>query len=214
MILYGHPLSGNTHKVRLLMSALHLEHDERVVDVASGAQKKTDFLALNPRGQVPVLVDGDLAVYDAQAILVYLARKYDPSGSWLPTAPNELAQVVAWLSFAANEIQNGAQMARMHFLLGLPVALEQVQSIARESLSLLDARLEKRQYLELERPTIADLACFPCAALAPEGKVSLDEYPHLRAWIGMAHLIRPQARGSEPGLDRVDPGFQGGEYLE
>jgi glutathione S-transferase len=184
MILYGHPLSGNTHKVRLLMSALRLDHDERAVDVPSGAQKKREFLTLNPRGQVPVLVDGEAATHDAQAILVYLARKYDPSGTWLPLAPAELAQVVAWLSFAANEIQNGAHMARMHFLLGLPVALEQVQGIARASLSLLDARLEKRQFLELERPTIADLACFPCAAMASEGEVSLHDYPHVQAWIG------------------------------
>jgi glutathione S-transferase len=184
MILYGHPLSGNTHKVRLLLSALRLDHDERVVDVTVGAHKQPDFLALNPRGQVPVLVDGDTTVHDAQAILVYLARKYDPEGRWLPLEPKAMSHVAGWLSFAANEIQNGAQMARVHFLLGVPMALEAVQAAARSSLSLLDSRLEGRAFLELERPTIADLACFPCAALAPEGNVSLDEYRHVRAWIG------------------------------
>jgi glutathione S-transferase len=182
MILYGHPLSGNAHKVRLLLSALRLAHDERTVDVTTGAHKRADFLALNPRGQIPVLVDGDATVYDAQAILVYLARKYDEAGRWLPHEPADMAHVAAWLSFAANEIQNGAHPARMHFLLGAPVALEQAQGAARASLALLDARLDGRRFLELERPTIADLACFPCAALAPEGKVSLGDYPHVRAW--------------------------------
>src|SRR4051794_27110161 len=107
MILYGFPLSGNTHKVRLLLAALRLQHEERVVDVTAGAQKQPDFLALNPRGQIPVLVDGDTTVYDAQAILAYLARKYDPSGRWLPLDADGMGRVVAWLSFAANEIQNG-----------------------------------------------------------------------------------------------------------
>ena len=74
-------------------------------------------------------------------------------------------------------------MARMHFLLGLPMAIDQVQAAARATLSLLDDRLEGRAFLELERPTLADLACFPCVALVPEGKVPLDDYPAVRAWI-------------------------------
>jgi glutathione S-transferase len=182
MILHGHPLSGNTHKIRLLLSALKLPHEERVVDVTTGAQKQPPFLALNPRGQVPVLIDGDVTLYDAQAILVYLARKYDQAGRWLPNDALDLAQVVGWLSFAANEIQNGAQPLRMHYLLGVPIALEQTQAATRASLALLHARLTGRTFLELERPTIADLACFPCVALVPEGKIELDPYPHVKAW--------------------------------
>jgi glutathione S-transferase len=189
MILYGHPLSGNTHKVRLLLSALHLAYEERLVDVTAGAQRRPNFLALNPRGQVPVLVDGEATVHDAQAILVYLARKYDEACSWLPSDPVEMAHVVGWLSFAANEIQNGPQKARLHFLLGVPMALEQVQEAARSTLAQLEARLEGRDFLELERPTIADLACFPYAALAPEGKVSLDAYANVRAWIGRVRAL-------------------------
>jgi glutathione S-transferase len=189
MILHGHPLSGNTHKVRLLLSALRLDHDERAVDVTTGAQKTPDFLALNPRGQLPVLVDGDSTVFDAQAILVYLARKYDKAARWLPDDPADMARVVAWLSFAANEIQNSAQLARMHFLLGVPVALEQAQAATRAALALLESRLGKHTFLELERPTIADLACYPCVALAPEGKVALDDYPQVRRWIGRLRAL-------------------------
>jgi len=182
MILHGHPLSGNTHKIRLLLSALKLPYEERLVDVTTNVQKQPQFLALNPRGQVPVLVDGDVTLYDAQAILVYLARKYDPAGRWLPVDALELGQVVGWLSFAANEIQNGAQLARMHVLLGVPIPLEQTHAVTRASLAQLDARLRGRTFLELERPTVADLACFPCVALVPEGKISLDPYPQVQAW--------------------------------
>ncbi len=184
MILYGHPLSGNTHKVRLLLAALKLPYEERTVDVTTGVHKQPEFLDLNPRGQLPVLSDSDgRTLHDAQAILVYLARQYDSSGRWLPSEARELAQVVGWLSFAANEIQNGAQALRMHYLLGVPIALEATLAATRASLALLDARLARRSFLELERATIADLACFPCLALVGDGKVSVEDYAHVRAWI-------------------------------
>jgi glutathione S-transferase len=189
MLLYGHPLSGNTHKVRLLLSALRVAHDEQLVDVTMGAHKAEAFLAKNPRGQLPVLVDGETIIHDAQAILVYLARKCDPTGQWLPTEPADLAHVVGWLSFAANEIQNGAHMARLHYLLGVPVALDQVQGAARASLALLEARLRGRAFLEMDRPTVADLACFPCVALAPEGKVSLADYANVLGWVARIQAL-------------------------
>jgi len=183
MILHGHPLSGNTYKVRLLLSALGKRVDERTVDVTTGAHKLPEHTALNPRGQLPVLVDGDTTVFDAQAILVYLARRYDAAQRWLPLEPGPMAAIVGWLSFAANEIQHGPHLARMHYLLGVPAAIDQVHAAARETLGQLDARLATRSYLELDRPTLADLACMPCVALAPEGKLSLAPYPGVRAWV-------------------------------
>ncbi len=183
MILHGHPLSGNTHKVRLLLAALALKHEERVVDVTIGAHKKPDFLALNPRGQIPVLDDGEARLHDAQAILVYLARKYDRASTWLPNDPHEQGRVTEWLSLAANEIHNGLHVARMHFLLGVPIALDQATAIAQSSLTLLDAHLADRPFLELGRPTLADLACFPCVGLAPGAKISLEGYANVRRWI-------------------------------
>lgn len=183
MKLYAHPLSGNVHKVRLLLSALDLAHEMVVVDVAAGANRRSEFLLKNPRGQVPVLEDGDVRLYDAQAILVYLARRYDQSDLWLPRDPGAEAAVVQWLSFAANELQNGVHSARFHHLLGAPVALEQANAIATRSLALLDDHLATRPFLEHGRVTVADVACFPLVGLAPEGKVSLDRFPAVRAWI-------------------------------
>lgn len=182
MKLYSHPLSGNCHKVRLLLSMLKLDHEETVVDLLKGAHKSPDFLALNPLGQVPVLVDGDATLRDSQAILVYLARKHGGE-AWLPTGALELARVVQWLSFAANEVAHGPNMARLHFLLGVPMDIEAVQERARGVLRLLDQHLASRAWLELERPTIGDLAVFPYVGLAPEGKVPLDDYHHVTAWI-------------------------------
>ena len=72
--LYGHEISGNTYKVRLLLELLHLDYDYRRVDLRQGEHRQPAYLAINPFGQVPSLVDDELALQDAQAILVYLAR--------------------------------------------------------------------------------------------------------------------------------------------
>ena len=189
MRLHAHPLSGNSHKVRLLLGALALPYEEMAVDIPAGAHRAEAFLRLNPLGQVPVLEDGEITLRDSQAILAYLARRYDPSAAWLPEDAAGLGRVQQWLSFAANEIHHGANLARLHFLLGVPVDLAATQQRAHNALALLDRHLEGREWLELGRPTVADLACFPYAALAPEGQVPLDPYPHLRAWIGRVKAL-------------------------
>jgi glutathione S-transferase len=189
MLLYGFPLSGNTHKVRLLLAALKLRYEERPVDLPTGAHKHPDFLAKSPRGQIPVLVDGDVTLHDGHAILVYLARRYDPTGTWLPEAPADTARVVGWLSFAANELQNGVHAARVHHLLGAPIPLAYAVDIAQRSLAVLDAHLADRTYLELERPTLADLACYPLVGLAADGKIGLADYPNVRRWVARVQAL-------------------------
>lgn len=198
MRLHAHALSGNSHKVRLLLGALGLPYEEVAVDIPAGAHRAEAFLRLNPLGQVPVLEDGGVTLRDSQAILAYLARRHDPTGAWLPEDAEGLGRVQQWLSFAANEIHHGASLARLHFLLGVPVDLAVVQQKARACLAQLDARLDGRDWLELDRPTVADLACFPYAALAPEGRVPLDPHPHVQAWIERVKALPGHV--SMPGL--------------
>jgi glutathione S-transferase len=183
MKLYTHPLSGNAHKVRLLLSALGLDYEPIVVDLGAGAHHKSDFVAKNPRGQVPVLEDADVRLYDSQAILVYLARRYDREDRWLPVDPGAQAVIQQWLSFAANELHNGVHLARFHYLLGADVPLENATAVGLRSLNLLERHLATRPFLEFGRVTLADLACFPPVGLAPEGKISLAGFPNVRGWI-------------------------------
>lgn len=183
MKLYSHPLSGNAHKARLLLSMLGLPYEEITVDVISGEHKKPEFLAINPFGSIPVLVDGEVCIRDSQAILVYLARKYG-GDEWLPSEPTAMAKVVSWLAVAANECHHGPHTARLHFLLGLDVDLSKAQAIAHGMLAVLDQQLATSSFLEGERPTIADLAVFPYVGLAPEGKIALSGYPNVNTWIG------------------------------
>lgn len=181
--LYGHELSGNAYKVRLLLSLLEVEHTVVQVDLMKGEHKTPDFLAINPFGQVPVLVDGETTLADAQAILVYLAKQYGGE-AWLPSAPEALARVVRWLSTAAGEVRQGPETARLYYRFGVKsIDIELATQKAGQILQLLEDHLTNRRWLELDRPTVADIAVFPYVALAPDGHICLDAYPHIAAWI-------------------------------
>lgn len=164
-----------------MLSLLGLEYELLPVELQQGEHKSEPFLQLNPLGQVPVLVDGDVTIRDSQAILVYLARRY--SEDWLPLEAEAMSQVMQWLFTAANEIQHGVAAARKYFLLNEQLDVNLAQKKAHQILQIMDGHLSDRTWLECDRPTIADIACFPYVALAPEGRVSLDGYSNVTAWI-------------------------------
>ncbi len=182
MILYHAPNSGNAFKARLFLSLLGLDHEITDVDLRAGGNRASQFLALNPRGQIPVLVDGDKVIWDSQAILVYLARRYG-SEDWLPLDPEPLARVMQWLAVAENELLFGLARARAVVLFGRPWDYEQSKTLGEAGLKVLDDHLGDRDWLAADRPTIADIACYPYVALAPEGKISLAPYPTIGLWI-------------------------------
>jgi glutathione S-transferase len=182
MKLYDFELSGNCHKVRLMLSLLGIEYKTITVALLQGEQRSPEFLKLNPLAQVPVLVDGNVVIRDSQAILVYLARQYG-GGDWLPTEAESMAKVVQWLCFATNNIQTSLAAARIYFLFKGKADIESVQEKARQTLKILDEYLQNRNWLEGDRPTIADIACFPYIELAPDGKIELEPYPNVIAWL-------------------------------
>ncbi len=180
--LFDLELSGNCYKVRLMLSLLGLEHETIPVNLMSGEHKSAEFLKLNPFGQIPVLIDRDLIIPDAQAILVYLARKYGDE-TWLPTDAESLSQIMRWLSTTAGEIRQGVEFARRFYLFNAEyVDINIATQTSIFLLDILEQHLTDREWLELGHPTIADLAVFPYVALAPDGKISLDPYPQILAW--------------------------------
>jgi glutathione S-transferase len=201
--LYGHELSGNSYKAKLMLSLLGIDYEWIKVDLLKGAHKQPEFLALNPFGQVPVLVNGDTVLADAQAILVYLARQYGGE-SWLPLEAEPMSRVIRWLSTTAGEVRQGPESARLyHLFKATSINLERANQKTEFILTQLNAHLAEREWLELGHPTIADVAVFPYVALAPDGKINLTPYPNVLAWIdrvkqlpnfvGMAGISEPIA---------------------
>lgn len=181
LTLYGTVLSGHVHRVVLLLRMLNLPY--RVVDAPGPVRETPEFGALNPLRQVPVLRDGDLVLADSGAILVYLARRYDAGGSWLPHDPAGEARVQRFLSLAAGELAFGPAKARAVTLWNLPGDAAAARAVARRLLAFLEQHLADHRFLAAETPTIADLACYAYVARAPEGRISLDPYPMVRTWL-------------------------------
>lgn len=184
MKLYGHPISGNAHRVQTLLSVLGVDHEYITVKMMEGEHKQPEFLSLNPLGQIPVLVDGDLVLRDSIAIMTYLARKYDTKNSWLPTDAKTHAQVQQWLSTVVNEIQAGPFTLRAIKLFGASsdadLALAKTKNIFD---NMFEPHLQKQDWLVDNKPTLADLACYACIARVTEGDFSLEAYPAIRKWL-------------------------------
>jgi glutathione S-transferase len=181
IVLHGTPLSGHAHRVELLLLALSLPY--RFVDAPAAVRRSDAFRALNPLQQIPVLQDGELTLSDSNAILVYLAKRYDAEGRWLPEDAVAAAQVQRWLSIAAGEVMHGPGTARLVAQFGVEDDPARAGRIATKLLGFMEEHLRGRSALVGDHPTIADLACFSYVAHAPEGGVSLEPYPAVRAWI-------------------------------
>jgi len=185
--LYGRITSGNSYKVRLLLALLSIPY--RAIDIRLGTAGRNEvdhtYLALNPRGQVPTLVDGDTVLWGSTGILVYLASRYDPSATWLPHDPPALGQTMQWMELAQNEINTGLFRARAIARFGYKGDADAARREGEVALDVLERRLETggSWLAGGDAPTIADVACFPYVALAPEGGFTLEAHPFISLWI-------------------------------
>jgi len=203
--LYTFKGSGNSYKVRLLAALLDIDLKHQELDFLGDEQHSPEFLKINPRGEVPVLVDGDKTFSDSSSILTWLAGRWGndkssrgPSSYWSNDL-YEQAQIINWLSFANSWVQYGVftnrailSYAGPYNGLGgnakwsqdkLDVFLEEGEIRGNYSLKVLDQHLGTNEWLALGRPTIADISVFVYVALAPMGDISLEPYANVRAWI-------------------------------
>jgi glutathione S-transferase len=181
--LYRHALSGHSHRVEAFLSILGLAVDIVDVDLANGAHKQAEYLEKNRFGQVPVLEDGSATLADSNAILVYLATKYDAARNWLPEDLVAAAEVQRFLSVAAGKIAYGPAAARLVNVFGAALDHDNAIDTANAVLADIEAHLEGRDWLVTDHATIADIANYAYIAHAPEGDVSLDKYSNIRAWL-------------------------------
>jgi len=186
MKLYDYILSPSCYKVRLMAALTGVKLEIRPVDFHPGAEHRGEaLLALNPAGSIPILEDGDLILTESSAMLAYLAAKAAPE--WLGDGTaEEIARIQQWLSFSHGLTANLGG-ARLHEMLLRPGDIGVLQAKGIEALRELEAGLFEQKmrglrFLASDRPTIADIACFPYVALAPDGGVSLDPYPTIRLW--------------------------------
>jgi glutathione S-transferase len=212
MQLYSFEESGNSYKVRLLLSFLKLDYQRIDIDLMKDEQHQPAYLAVNPRGEVPALVDGELLLCDSAAIMLYLAARAGPR-PWWSDRIEEQAHIMEWLAFAASWVQYGVFTARALLAFGISAnglpadyrgeSVEAAQIRGRHSLDILDQHLRSREWLACARPTIGDIAVFPYIALAPMGDIPLEPYPAVQAWIARFQAL--------PGFTPI-PGLNDARY--
>ena len=176
--LHRHPLWATRTASSSFSRCWGLPFERIDVDLARGAQRAPEFLALNPFGEVPVIEDGGLVVADSTAILVYLAARYDQEGRWHPREPAGAAAVQRWFAIAAGPLVQGPNLARVEALFRRPRDPNRAV-IAARLFTVMDVQLALRPWLAhaAEGPTLADLALYTYTAHAPEGGIGLEALP-------------------------------------
>lgn len=198
MILYNIAISGNCHKVRLMLAFLGLEYQMHNLDLGASEQTSDDYLRLNPFGQAPVIDDNGVVIRDSQAILVYLAKKYGEDRFW-SNDPVELAQITSWLSTAANEMQNGPVRLRVHHKLGRPIDVKHATDITTKLLKIINGHLADKKWLVADKLSIADIAIYPYLALAHEGQIDISPYQNITEWLARFEALPDYV--SMPGIN-------------
>ncbi len=191
--LYDLDRSGNCYKIRLLLSLIEQEYEKISVNVNASENETPEFLALNPRGQVPVIDDNGYVLWDSTAILVYLASVYGDE-SWLPREHYAQAQVMQWLALEQNEGRYGLARARAVALKNSTAFarlgnMEECRDLAHQALGVLELHLNQTDWLVGKQISIADIACYPYVALAPEGGINIAKYQAVAAWINRIEIL-------------------------
>jgi glutathione S-transferase len=191
MKLYMNPLSPNVRRVRLTAAVLGLQLEEKVLDFTKGEHKNPEYLALNPNGAVPTLVDGEFVLTESRAIMQYLAAK-KPEAGLLPRDEKARAEVTRWQFWDASHFSPhlGAfvfeKMIKAMMGMGDPDQRKIDDALAsiRRFGGVLDKTLSGKQYLVGNALTIADLTIASSLMYAKQTDVPLADMPHVQSWFG------------------------------
>ena len=187
MKLYYSPLSSNSFKVRVTAALLDIPLELQNVELPKGEQRRPEYLAINPMGKVPVLVDGDLVLPESAAIMIYLAES-KPGNTLYPAEPRARAAVNRWLFWAANHWAPaiGAlafeKILKPRFFNGEPdpVQIKRQEDLTQSFAKVLNEHLAKRQWVAGQTLTLADIAI--AAAFASPLQLPIQSWPQIAAW--------------------------------
>jgi glutathione S-transferase len=182
-------------RVRWALQELQVPFESVVVDLRAGEHRKPAFLQLNPAGRLPVLADGDVVLTESVAIVVYLADKY-PDKGFMPHDPQERAQALRWLLFAATELEQPWWRVAKHTNLyppelRIPADIELARKDFAPMAQVMERHMDGREYVVGSRVSVADFVLAYTLDVANELKW-LSGCPGLVAYIERMYR-RPHA---------------------
>ncbi len=205
----------NGRKVSIALEEMGLPYRVVPVPLKTGAQKTPDFLAINPNGRIPAIVDrdnGDFAVFESGAILIYLAEK---SGKFLPSETKARSVVIQWLMWqmgGLGPMHGQANVFNRYFPEKIPAVIDRYQTETKRLFSVMDARLATEPFLAGDY-SIADMACWPWVMQHDWAGVPIDDLPHLQRWLATVGARPAVQRGADVPAPLVQPDVETGRIL-
>lgn len=177
----------NSYKTCAVARYLPLKVEFHRLDLKKGEQRSAEFLAINPNGKAPALVDGDLRLWESNAIMCHMAMT---AGSDLWPRDERQVEIIRWLSWSADHFCRFTgelyfeNIIRAQFGMGDPdpKAVEEATGYVRRYAGILDAHLESRRYLLGDRLTVADFAVATTLPYARDAKIPIEEFPAVDRW--------------------------------
>jgi glutathione S-transferase len=202
--LYGFPPSPNTWKVRAVAAQLGLPLELMPVDLTKGAQRAPDYLALNPTGRTPTLVDGDFVLGESTAIMHYLASR--KPNTLFPNDAHARAEILRWECWQLAHWGSEAcqplifqRLVRKILNMGAPdaAAVDKATEAFNREAGMLDAHLGKHDWLVGSAITLADFSVAAPLFYTKEAELPVAPYPHLRDWFARVSAL-PAWRETAP----------------
>jgi glutathione S-transferase/GST-like protein len=177
----------NGHKISIMLEELELPYTLHALDLASSEQKEPWFLALNPNGRIPAIVDrsaDNFAVFESGAILIYLAEK---TGELMPSDPKGRSLVLQWLMFqmgGVGPMMGQANVFFRYFPEKIQPAIDRYQGESKRLFRVLDGHLATHEYLAGDY-SIADIANWAWVRTHKWSGVTVDDLPNLQRWLAL-----------------------------
>ena len=187
----------NGWKVSVVLEELGLPYTVRPISLGKLEQKEEWFLQINPNGRVPAIIDhanGDFAVFESGAILIYLAEK---AGKLLPADPKARSRVIQWLMFQMGGVGPMMGQANVFFRYApekIQYAIDRYQREARRLFEVMERQLKDHSYIANDEYSIADIALWCWVAGYEWSGVNIDGLPGLKRWLDLV--------GSRPAVQR------------
>ena len=189
----------NGWKASIMLEETGLPYEVHPINLGAGDQKTPDYLRINPNGRIPTIVDrdeGDFAVFESGAILVYLAEK---TGKLLPTDRKGRSTVMQWVMFqmgGVGPMQGQANVFFRYFPEKLPAVISRYHNETKRLYEVLETRLAGREYL-CDAYSIADIATWPWVRIHGWAGIEIDDLPNVQAWIDRIAARPAVQRGVE-----------------
>ncbi len=205
----------NGRKVSIALEEMGLPYTVHPVPIRTGVQKEPPFLAINPNGRIPAIVDrdaGDFAVFESGAILIYLAEK---SGLFMPSETKARSVVIQWLMWqmgGLGPMHGQANVFNRYFSEKIPSVIKRYQDETKRLFTVMNTRLADHAFLAGDY-SIADMACWPWVMQHDWAGVPIDDLPHLQRWLAEIGERPAVKRGFDVPAAQAQPDVETGRVL-